>query len=56
MFPLTTEDVNFCFVKSPHSSISLGIKYHEWLFSAHEFLSSNLDQAKEQINQWLDNN
>jgi len=55
MFPLTTEDVNFCFVKSPHSSISLGIKYHEWLFSAHEFLSSNLDQAKEQINQWLDN-
>ena len=54
MFPLTTQDVSFCFVKFPDSSISLGIKYHEWLFSAQEFLNSNLKLAKAKINQWLE--
>jgi len=55
MFPLTIEDVNFCFVKCPNRSISLGIKYNECLFSAQEFLKLNLEQAQEKINQWLAN-
>lgn len=55
MFTVTTEEVSFCFMKSPNRPVSLGIKYYNWLFYVDKFVSSSVEQAKDQLDLWLKN-